>query len=84
MKSKVILWEDGTYEIKRTYVPDTMGEQLLFCRKNGRRGLVIYFEENKIEASKRTLVQFIIDECNEQIREDTKKRNKFQKILESL
>lgn len=84
MKSIVILFEDGTYEIERNCVPDIMDEQMLYYGRNGRRGLAIYCEENKIEASKKTLAQFIIDECYAQIREAKKKQNKFQKILDSL
>ena len=90
MQSEVILWKDGTSEINKNCVPDIKAEQLLwYSIRNTDTGEVRYglkkiCKTSKIKSAKRELAQFIIDECDEQIRESTKKRNKFQKILESL
>lgn len=85
MQSEVILWDDGTYEINKNCVPDIKAEQFLwYSIGNTRYGMKKICKTSKIKSAKRELAQFIIDEYDEQIREATKKRNKFQKILESL
>lgn len=88
MLSEVTLWEDGTYEIERNCVPDDHAEQILYCsvKHNGkiRHGLKKICKTRKIEVAKKELAQSIIDECTEIIRDATKKRNKFQNVLDSL
>lgn len=90
MMSEVILWRDGTYEINRNCVSDIKAEQFLWysIRNRGsnevRHGLMKICKTSKIKSAKKELAQMIVDDCNEEIQIATRKRNKFQKILESL
>ena len=84
MKSRVYLWEDGTFEIEKNCVPDDYAEQIMYGSIRDHRGILKVCLTSKIDVAKKELAQFIIDECYAQIREAKKKQNKFQKILDSL
>lgn len=84
MKSRVYLWEDGTFEIEKNCVPDDCAEQIMYGSIRDRRGILKVCMTSKIDVAKKELAQSVVDGCNEQIREVKKKRNKFQKILDSL